>query len=180
VGFAFSGIVIFICLVIFISLVTFFSNSTTSSTQDNQTQIDNRNVGDPKEKEFLSGLNKVETKEQYIASTKSILGTQSKKGIYYKEYLKNPLKFKGARLYIIGKIFQIEETEGKSALQIYITHEFDSIIVYYKGNTNLYKDDFVKIYGEGGELFEGKNAFGAIITVPIINAKYLKKVNLNE
>jgi hypothetical protein len=120
-----------------------------------------------------------ESETSYISSTKKV----GVKGdvIYYKDYFKNSEKYKGVRLNIIGHIFSIEEikSDGKyvTALQVYITHEGDSVIVYYPDTIDIYKDDWVVVYGEGGAQFEGTNAFGAKIKSPTIFARYIKKRN---
>ncbi len=118
----------------------------------------------------------VVTEAEYIASAKQVIRIDdSKKGIYYKEFLKNPNKFTGVRLNILGKIMTIEESGGKTFIQMYISNDFDSIVVYYNGNTSFYKDDMIRVYGDGAGTIDGRNRMGASMTWPVIQAKYLKK-----
>lgn len=121
----------------------------------------------------------LETKKQYISSTKKIGDKQSP--VYFKEFLKNPEKFNGRRLNVIGKIFDISETDGKSFLQVYITRDYsESAIVIYQGSIPFYKDDMIRIYGEGAGKISGPNVFGAEMEWPVILAKYIEKHHLEE
>lgn len=118
---------------------------------------------------------KSETKEEYISSTKKI-GRQ-KSAIYYKDFLKNPSSFKGQRVSVLGKIAQIEETQGATGLQMHIYDGFKAVLVFYPGNLKLYDGDMINVYGEVGEEFKGQNNFGASLTSPTIRAKYIIKTN---
>ncbi|MCX5828726.1 MAG: hypothetical protein NTV58_12125 [Deltaproteobacteria bacterium] len=115
------------------------------------------------------------TEEEYIASTKAIVQKQSSNGIYYKDFLKNPSKFKDTRLNIPGKILGIEENNGRTFIQMYISDDLDSVIVFYEGNTGFYKNDLIRVYGDGAGTMDGQNRMGASMTWPVIQAKYIKK-----
>lgn len=117
----------------------------------------------------------VETESQFIESTRPIQGKQDGNGIFIKEYLKNPKKFTGIRLNVVGKIMEIEESAGRTGLQMYVNRNYDTVIVQYPGSVAFYKDDLIRVYGIGAGVFEGQNRFGATITVPLIEAKYIKK-----
>jgi hypothetical protein len=116
---------------------------------------------------------KPETKKEYIASTTKIGG--KKAPIYYKEFFKNPSKFEGQRVNLPGKIMVIEETSGKTAIQMQVTGNFDSVIVHYDGTVPVYEGDWIMVYGEGSGVQEGFNRMGAAMTWPVINAKYIIK-----
>lgn len=122
----------------------------------------------------------VETESQFMESTRSIQGKQDGNGIFIKEYLKNPKKFAGIRLNVVGKIMEIEESGGRTGLQMYVNRNYDTVIVQYPGSVAFYKDDLIRVYGIGAGVFEGQNRFGATITVPLIEAKYIKKFVRNE
>lgn len=117
----------------------------------------------------------VESESQFIESTRPIQGKQDGNGIFIKEYLKNPKKFTGVRLNVVGKIMEIEESGGRTGLQMYVNRNYDTVIVQYPGSVAFYKDDLIRVYGIGADVFEGQNRFGATITVPLIEAKYIKK-----
>lgn len=116
---------------------------------------------------------KVISKEEYIAETKKI--GEKKSAIYYKDFLKNPIKYKGEKVNVLGRIFQIEESKDFTALQMYVTNDYKSVIVYYPGTMQIYEKDIINVYGEVGDIFEGTNAFGAKLSAPTITAKYIVK-----
>lgn len=119
----------------------------------------------------------LESESDYIASTKKI-GIK-KDPLYYKEFLKNPDKYKGVRVNILGKIFDIEESKVENklmtAIQMYINNNYDSVIVYYQGSVNVYKDDIVTVYGQIYGTIEGKNRMGVDMRWPVIVARHIKK-----
>lgn len=114
-----------------------------------------------------------ESKDDYIKSTSKI----GRKGeaIYYKDFLKAPDRYKGQRLNITGKVLEIQESDGQSFIQIIITRDYDSVVVGYPGVVDVYKDDWVAIYGEGAGSVDGKNRMGASISWPAIKATYVVK-----
>lgn len=115
------------------------------------------------------------TEEEYISSTKEVVRKKGANGIYYKEIFKNPTKFIDTRLNIVGKIMEIKENDGQTFIQMFVSDDLDSVIVHYKGNTSFYKDDLIRVYGEGVGTMEGQNRMGATMTWPVIQAKYIKK-----
>lgn len=115
----------------------------------------------------------IETKEQYLASTQQIGGEDSP--IYRKEFLKNPDKFLGKRVNVVGKILEIEEENGKTVMQIYITRDYDTVIVRHPGSIPFYKEDLIIVYGEGEGSVTGMNRFGAEMKWPVLLAKYVEK-----
>jgi hypothetical protein len=118
-----------------------------------------------------------ETEQEYINSTKHISSNRGTNDIYYKEFLKNPDKFLKTKVNIIGKILAIEESEGITFIQIYISRNFDSIAIYYPGTLEAYEDDFIQVYGECLGRLTTENRFGAEISMPVIGARYIKLKN---
>lgn len=114
-----------------------------------------------------------ESKEDYIKSTSKI----GKKGepVFYKDFLKAPGRYKGQRINITGKVLEIHENSGQSVIQIIVTRNYDSVVAGYPGTIDVYKDDWVTIYGEGAGSVEGKNRMGASISWPAIKATYVVK-----
>lgn len=125
-----------------------------------------------------SGAASGESRERYIASCDEIGGRNAP--IFYKEFLKNPNKFKGSRVMLTGRIVQIEEDNGQTELQISIDDDADAIIVSYPGTVDAYQDDTVTVYGEGGGLVERENRLGADMTWATIDAKYVRKRRTSE
>lgn len=118
---------------------------------------------------------KPETEKEYKKSCILVSGTDDGKNIYYKDFLKNPKKYTDTRLNIQAKIMSIEESDNQTAIQVYLTRNFDTGIVYFDGIMKIYEGDIIRIYGEGAGVFEGQNRMGASMSVPFIKAKYIKK-----
>lgn len=118
---------------------------------------------------------KPESEKEYKASCKKIVGVDDGSGIYYKDLLKNPNKYISTRLNIQAKIMSIEESNNQTAMQVYISRNFDTAIVYYDGVMKIYEDDIIRIWGEGAGTFEGQNRMGAAMSVPMIRARYIKQ-----
>lgn len=121
----------------------------------------------------------IETKAQYIKSTRMITVTRGK-GIYFKDFLKNPDKYKGERIRASVKIVSIEEKDGNTVMNVALTTDYEMAVVAYKGSVDVYKGDIVTIYGEGVGTIEGKNGMGADMTWPGILAKYVKKIRTDD
>ena len=117
---------------------------------------------------------KIESEKDYIASTQKI--GSSKDPVYIKEFLKNPDKFKGVRMNIVGKIMNIEESKEGTAIQMYVNNQYDTVLVFYPRTVKVYDRDIVRVYGEGAGSIEGKNRMGAMMRWPVVAAKYVKKV----
>lgn len=117
---------------------------------------------------------KIESEKDYIASTQKV--GSSKDPVYIKEFLKNPDKFKGTRMNIVGKIMNIEEGKEGTAIQMYVNNQYDTVIVFYPRTVKVYDRDIVRVYGEGAGSIEGKNRMGAMMRWPVVAAKYVKKV----
>jgi hypothetical protein len=166
------SVILITCVVFyFIYLYSFQTKTETSPSPTNNQPINDTEKQDPKD--FLAGP-PPETREQYIASAKKV-GWSEKDPIYYKELLKNPNKFKNIRMKIRGKIMNIEENNNETIIQVYISNDYDSIIVYYPQPIKVYKNDFIYIYGDGVGIIEGNNRMGVDITLPAVRAKYIVK-----
>jgi hypothetical protein len=145
------------------------SQNTATPTQNNTEEALKARIA-----EVIKKSESPENRAKYIASTKQI-GSKND-AIYYKEFMKNPLKYKGVRVNVTGKIMNIEESNNKTFMQIYITRNYDAVVaVYYEGSIDVYEDDVVHIYGEALGTLEGQNRMGAQMSWPVIGAKYIKK-----
>jgi hypothetical protein len=97
-----------------------------------------------------------------------------------RELVKNPDRHKGSQVHYTGEIFRIEEDRGTSALQVWVEipggSEWDReaiIIIWEGGTTGIYDGTTIEVWGYAGGSLEGKNAFGATISQPMIEAEYL-------
>jgi len=114
-----------------------------------------------------------ESSDEYKKTTKKIGGDNAP--IYYKEFLKAPEKFKGQRVNFVGKILQIEESQGTTSIQVIITSKYDSVMVHYPGTIKIYDGDWISVYGEVADSIDGVNRMGAAMKWPLVMAKYIKK-----
>lgn len=98
----------------------------------------------------------------------------------YKRLERDADDLKGKKIKFSGKVFHIEKQDGVMALQINVTHKGygfwdDQIYVYYKGSSNVYKDDYISVAGE----INGKLSYQSVsnwnITVPSVIAQYIWK-----
>ncbi len=119
------------------------------------------------------------------------------KGEAIKTLYSSPGSFKNHVVEIIGKVFTSPEVSDEgTVIQMYTDFENDdnnTIVHINDENFKVKTDDYVKIVGKVGDVFEGENAFGASITAPTINAitqeiisykdataPTIKKINLNK
>lgn len=115
----------------------------------------------------------VESQEQYVSLCKFV-GTK-KAPIFYKDFMKNPDKYKGARVHIYGKILEISEKDKVTRINLLISYHRDVVLIYYEGSAEVFKGDFVTIYGECLGKRYSKNQMGADHAWPLIKAQYIKK-----
>ena len=114
-----------------------------------------------------------ESPDEYKKSTKKI--GRDNAPIFYKEFLKAPERFKGQRVNFVGKILHIEESQGITSVQVVVTSKYDSIMVHYPDTIKIYDGDWVSVYGEVADSFDGVNRMGATMKWPLVMAKYIKK-----
>jgi len=118
----------------------------------------------------------VESEAQYVHSAEEITRRENSGGIYFKEFLKNPDKFKAVRLNVIGKVQDIWETDGITRMYMIISYKYTTpIAVRYPGSIKVYRDDFIRVYGDGEGSTVQKSVAGGELTLPLINAKFIKK-----
>lgn len=92
--------------------------------------------------------------------------------------------FKGRCVEIIGKVFNSPEyVDGAVSLQMWAdTENSDNNIIVYvaDGDFKVKLDDYVKIVGIVGDVFKGKNAFGADVSAPTVKAKEYSVITYQE
>jgi hypothetical protein len=166
------GIVVGVIAFVAIWLIFFSGNSNNSTIQPQpqpQSQVRIQSQSSIADNPIIKTPQ--ESKEEYISSTKKV--GNRKDAIYRKEFLKNPDKFTGTRINIIGKIMSIEEKDGTTAIQMYVDDNFNTVIVGYPGSVKAYENDIVAVYGEGAGSIDGSNRMGASMSWPAIKAKYV-------
>lgn len=113
-------------LVIFYVLVVLGTNSDKPSPDKGASQAEQKD-GERTKGTADDRQTPGESKEAYIASCDEIGGRDAP--IFYKDFLKNPNKFKDARVKVTGWIAQIYEDNGQTELQISIDDDGDLVIV---------------------------------------------------
>lgn len=105
------------------------------------------------------------------------------KGDELKSLFTTPEKFKSHCAELIGKVFKVEYTDDGVAVQMW--QDFKScnnnIIVYVlDSDFKVKEDEFLKVTGIVGDVFEGENMMGAKITAPTITAREYSVVDYME
>jgi hypothetical protein len=117
-----------------------------------------------------------ESEAQYVRSAKEIKSKDDATGIYYKEFLKNPDKFKAVRLSVVGKVQDIWETDGVTRLYMIISYKYTTpVAVRYPESIGVYRDDFIRVYGDGEGSTVQKSVAGTDLILPLISARFIKK-----
>ena len=97
------------------------------------------------------------------------------KGDEIKTLYTSPENFKNHVVEIVGKVFNTPEYSD-SSVSFQMWGDFENsdkntIVHVMDANFKVKADDYVKIIGTVGDVFKGKNAFGAEVTAPTITAK---------
>jgi len=86
----------------------------------------------------------------------------------------NPDNYKGAKVDIVGKVFvEPEKDEQGTYWQMYCdpkNSEWNTVVQYGEPNFALKQGDYVHVVGTVRGTFEGTNAFGATLKLPLISA----------
>lgn len=98
------------------------------------------------------------------------------------ELVAAPDEYKNFGINFVGKVFVAEGKVGEQALQIYSDIEnFDGNIVVYNYSSVTYSEgDFVQVTGTVYDVSEGENAFGAKLTLPVVIADRIEKINPDQ
>jgi hypothetical protein len=88
---------------------------------------------------------------------------------------------KGAEVDFFGQVFLAPERDEDGVyMQVYAdpqNSEHNTIVGYGEPDFAVAEDDFVHVTGTAEGKYEGENAFGATLTVPIVRAKTIKVVD---
>lgn len=92
--------------------------------------------------------------------------------------------FKGRCVEIIGKVFNSPEyVDGAVSFQMWADTENsnnNTIVYVADGDFKVKADDYVKIVGIVGDVFKGKNAFGADVSAPTVKAREYSVITYQE
>jgi hypothetical protein len=98
-----------------------------------------------------------------------------------RELDKNPDSFKEQPLRITGSVFNIDESNGQTFLQIWVripggsVYDTKAVSAVFDGTLDgIYEDTVVTVFGIGGGTFEGTNSYGGPITQPLIQISYVQ------
>ncbi len=95
------------------------------------------------------------------------------KAVEGRDFLTYPDKYKSEFIRVEGRIFNINRN---SEFQIFFKNTYDPVYIWSaKDFDNLYKDDYVIVYGNGMGEHCGKNAFGGEVCQPIVMAVHIEK-----
>lgn len=101
----------------------------------------------------------------------------SKSGFTTNAFLEKPQK--GSCVRVAGKVFRTESADGKTVWQVFTDPENSqgNVIVVIQGSSTIKNDDYVEATGVVKGEFEGENAFGATLKLPVILAGKAQKVD---
>jgi len=94
----------------------------------------------------------------------------------------NPEKYKGEIIQWGAKVFtEPEKDEDGVYFQAYVGGDDRNVAVLYrKSDFQIKEDDYVIIYGVVKGNFDGENAFGAKLEIPMIEAGYIEAGSRND
>lgn len=124
------------------------------------------------EKVMNTTIKETTNKESYIASAEAY---------EYKELERNPEEYKGEIAVFEGKVIQVSEQMGNTAIyRVNVNNDdgiwTDTIYVTYKrpeGESRVLEDDIITIYGELGGIITYQSVMGGNVTIPSIHARYI-------
>jgi hypothetical protein len=97
-----------------------------------------------------------------------------------RDLIKNPEKYMGQRVHYKGEVFRISEDADGTMMQVWIDtpgniSEREAVVVFYRieSTSGIYEKTPIEFWGVSTGAYEGKNAFGATIRQPLIEAIYL-------
>lgn len=113
------------------------------------------------------------TAQEEIDKLKNMASTE----ITYDQVMGNLSKYKGQVVVWGGRVFTEPEKDDSGVyLQIFSTGSDKNFMVgYAKPDFDVKQDDYLKVYGQIVDKFEGENGFGAKLTVPMLKAGYIEK-----
>ena len=126
-----------------------------------------------------SGTDSVPSHKQ---STSNNAVTASGKTVDAAELNNDPNTYKGAAIDFTGKVFDVQGSRGDYVLQVYSDADKsdNNIIVYTTDDGTFSEDDYIKVSGIVGGVYEGENAFGAALSVPTVTANSIEKLTADE
>lgn len=96
----------------------------------------------------------------------------------------NPKSYIGENVKIIGKVFSVEKYDYGYALQIFrdIQNLEQNTVVYYYSTSpiEIKEDDYIAIDGYVSDIFKGQNAYGGVVTAPLIITYGVEKSSYME
>ncbi|WP_242240640.1 hypothetical protein [Bacillus cereus group sp. BfR-BA-01309] len=95
-----------------------------------------------------------EEAQEHLKIIKRNLYMKESKDIDYKELQKKPEEFKGKIIHLYGRIYNIQEVNGKTILSLSTTQDKDEVhigkeaLILFQKVTPLNEGDYIQIYGE--------------------------------
>lgn len=106
------------------------------------------------------------------------------KGSEIKSLYTTPEDFKNHYVEIVGQVFATPEYANECiAIQIFTdieNNENNTIVYIFDKNFEVKQEDYIRIVGKVGDVFEGENAFGGTMTVPTVTAKEYNIISYQE
>ena len=172
-----------------------YGNNQTYIAQESSNMVQPIEKNEPQETEEQRIQREKKAEEERIKKEKETIEEQKRKekeekknfkdsckSYTYKEIARNPDKYKGKNIKFTGKVIQVMEGMFNSVtLRIDMTKDeygyYDDTIyatyTYSEGENKILEDDIVTVYGicQGTTSYE--SIFGATVTLPQIDIKYL-------
>ncbi|MGG3738438.1 DUF4352 domain-containing protein [Aeribacillus pallidus] len=98
----------------------------------------------------------------------------------FEKMFSDPKKYKGSKVDFYGRIFVEPERDSDGTyLQVFANNnsERNAIIMIEDPNVDVAMDDIIHVTGTVKDAFEGENAFGGVITAPMILADSIEKTD---
>ncbi|MBO8177157.1 MAG: DUF4352 domain-containing protein [Bacillus sp. (in: Bacteria)] len=98
----------------------------------------------------------------------------------FEKMFSDPKKYKGSKVEFYGRIFVEPERDSDGTyLQVFANNnsERNTIIMIEDPNVDVAMDDIIHVRGTVKDAFEGENAFGGVITAPMILADSIEKTD---
>lgn len=96
----------------------------------------------------------------------------------------NPKSYIGENVKIIGRVFSVEKYDYGYALQVFResqNSEQNTVVYYYDASPiEIKEDDYIAIDGYVNDVFKGQNAYGGIVTAPLIVTYGVEKSSYME